>query len=661
MKIHFLSTGSKFPYSYYLGVMTALKVYGNEVTLWITQKPKSKYFDLLKGKVKIEKIKEEFPNFCALKGKDKHFRTVTKFDYFIWQIVYNEGGAIMGLDSITLKKWDDLIGDKEMLAPQDDETNPESFSMHGVVVKKGSQIASIIISNAEKALLGIKYDGKYDHFDINRKLLWGGAGIIPYLNNVYKNMDKVAIADYGLLGGFKHDGSPFYIYEDTELLNPDARTIPLYATSSKKGFEQITPKYVEESNSLYARLVKKMLTEEEWKVEPEPQKKRIFRFHIPALVHLPVNRKYMACAFTMKIYKMCQMMMSLGHEVYLYGAEGSDAPCTEFIQTHTLADIRKEWGEGDNRFELGYDWKNKGFKHDINKEATLTTLKFYSNCIKEINYRKKPDDFLLIMQGVYQRPIDIGVKLQLTCEPGIGYRGSYARYRAFESAYIQNFTYGSKNPFKSVSGNFYDRVIPNYFDLNDFEFSKKKEDYYFFIGRLIIRKGLEIAHKTTKAIGAKLKIAGQGMRSWNDHKLVTEELTIEGDNLDFIGFVDVGQRKELMAKAKAVFVATTYLEPFGGTNVEAQLSGTPVITTNFGAFPETVEHGKTGFLCDTLQDFVDAAKNVDKLDPQYIRDRAIERYSMDNVKWQFQKWFNDLYNVWESIQDSGKRGWHRVE
>lgn len=661
MKIHFLSTGPKFPYSYYLGVMTALKVYGKEVTLWITEKPESEYFDALIGKVKIKEVEGVFPNFPALKGKDEHFKIVTKFDYFIWRIVQMYGGAIMGLDSITLKKWDDLIGDKEILVPRDDETNPESYSMHGVVVKRGSGIAPQIIKDAEKSLRGDKMVSYFPALDRDGKLLWGGAGIIPYLNNVYKNMDRVAVAEYGLLGGFRHNKTPFYIYQDTDLLNPDARTIPLYASSAKKGFEQITPRYIEQNNSLFSKLVQKTLTKKEWKLAQAKPEKRKFRFHIPALVHLPVNRKYMACAFTMKIYKMCQMLMSLGHEVYLYGAEDSNAPYTEFIQTHSLQDLRKEWGEGDNRFELGYDWKNKGFKHDINKKRTQTTFKFYLECIREINKRKKPDDFLLIMQGTYQKPISEGVKLFLTCEPGIGYRGSYTRYRAFESAYLQNFTYGSKDPFKSVNGNFYDRVIPNYFDLDDFKFSKKKKDYFFFIGRLITRKGVEIAHKATKAINAELKIAGQGMLSWNDHKLVTQEFTIEGKNLDFVGFVDVEQRKKLLAEAKAVFVPTFYLEPFGGTNVEAQLSGTPVITTNFGAFPETVEHGKTGFLCNTLQDFVDACKNVDKLDKQYIRDRAVEKYSMDNVKFQFQKWFNDLYNLYESAQNSSKRGWHRVE
>ena len=34
---------------------------------------------------------------------------------------------------------------------------------------------------------------------------------------------------------------------------------------------------------------------------------------------------------------------------------------------------------------------------------------------------------------------------------------------------------------------------------------------------------------------------------------------------------------------------------------------------------------------------------------------------MDNVKYEFEKWFKDLYNVYESATIPGKRGWSRVE
>jgi len=375
---------------------------------------------------------------------------------------------------------------------------------------------------------------------------------------------------------------------------------------------------------------------------------RKFRFHLLGLVHVPISEKYMACAFTQKILKLSKMLLSMGHEVYLYGSEGSDAPCTKFIQTHTLEDIRDAWGEGDNRFEIGYNWKEKGFKHDFNEARTPATLKFYANCTQEIIAVKEDDDFILLMQGMYHKPIADGVNLFLTCEPGIGYRGSYCRFRAFESAYLQNFTYGSEHPRQSINGNYYHRVIPNYFDPKNFEFSEKKEDYFLYIGRMIERKGVYTAVRTCEAIGAKLKLVGQ------------ETLPIKYDKAEFLGYADLEQRKPLMAKAKAVFVPTIYLEAFAGTHVEAMLSGTPVITTNFGVFPGTFIHGVHGFRCDTLNDFVEAAKNVHKLDPKVIRKYA-ERYLMDNVKLEFEKWFQDLYQVYLSARNPKVKGWHEIK
>ena len=48
------------------------------------------------------------------------------------------------------------------------------------------------------------------------------------------------------------------------------------------------------------------------------------RFHVVALPHTQTNMSHSACAFTMKILHFCQMMSSLGHEVFHYGVEGSE-------------------------------------------------------------------------------------------------------------------------------------------------------------------------------------------------------------------------------------------------------------------------------------------------------------------------------------------------
>ena len=352
---------------------------------------------------------------------------------------------------------------------------------------------------------------------------------------------------------------------------------------------------------------------------------------------------------------MCKMLMDMGHEVYLYASEGSTAPCTKLIVTHTLKDIRDSWGEGDNRFDIGYDWKANQFKHDFNlPQKAPATVKFYQNAITEINLNKKDDDFLLITQGTYQRPVDRGVGLYLTCESGIGYRGSYTRFRSWESSYIQNFTYGSENPRQSINGRYYDRVIPNYFDTKDFPFSIQKKDYFLFMGRMITRKGVFTAIETCEHIGVKLLLAGQ----------LSDEISLDTlkkyPHTVFVGYADAKSRAELMGGARAVFTPTIYLEPFCGVHAEAMLCGTPVLTTNFGVFPDTVIDGVNGFKCDTLNDFVVAAKKVSDLDPRVIRKTA-ERFTLGEVSKQYQKWFDDLHQLYLSAKDPKIKGWHYIE
>lgn len=404
--------------------------------------------------------------------------------------------------------------------------------------------------------------------------------------------------------------------------------------------------------------------------------KNKFRFHLVSLVHLPQSKTYMSCAFTQKNRKLAKMLTGLGHEVFFYGSEGSDVEeyCNSdnlhFVQTHMLSEIAEAWGDGDNRFEIGYDWRNTDFKHDFSSERKPITLKFYQRVTDYINNHKKDDDFFLNSMGYYYRPIQDKVGLFLSVESGIGYRGSmkpsdtFQNFRAFESAFIQNYTYGSENPFKDINGSYYDRVIPNYFDPDDFEFQDKKGDYYFFIGRMIKRKGIITAAKACEALGAKLIIAGQGASVRSNGHLIPNtdpDFDLPPSTWEYVGFVDVPARKKLMAGAIATFTPTEYQEIFGGTHIESMLHGTPPITTNFGVFPGTIPdviNGKLAFRCNTLNDFVQAAKNAKKVNHKQVRKYA-ERYLMDNVALDYNQFFEDLYHVYLSAKyPDTEKGWH---
>lgn len=371
-----------------------------------------------------------------------------------------------------------------------------------------------------------------------------------------------------------------------------------------------------------------------------------YRFHIPGLLHFPVSDKYLSCAFTQKIIKLSQMLISLGHEVYVYGAEGSNVQCAEFIQTHTLEEIKTHLGDGTDN-ELGWDYLGKGTTAEMElmlKSKPYLYGKYVMSVASEIRKRKKDDDFLLLPIAMPELAALVG--LRMTCESGIGYINSFTQFRAFESEFIKNYTYGAENGKHIIRPSHFDRVIPNYFDDKDFEFKKEKQDFLLFIGRVIYAKGITVAVKVADALNKKLIIAGQGVYSWDRERgrLTGKEFDVTSPNIEYVGFVNKEMRKRLLSDASMVLVPSLYVEPFGGVNVEAQLSGTPVLTTPFGAFPETVKEGITGFICHSNEEFIESAKKVNKLDPKKIRKHA-ERYLMDNVKGEYQKWFDDIYKA----------------
>jgi glycosyltransferase involved in cell wall biosynthesis len=407
-------------------------------------------------------------------------------------------------------------------------------------------------------------------------------------------------------------------------------------------------------------------------------------YHLLGLSHLPLSKEYASCAFTLKNIKMAKMLCDLNpnNVIYYYGAKTTNPKYNveeyvnsvnfHFIETHNCEDISKSFGSGCNLTEIGYDWSGKysgnggeDYRHDLNSAPTLATLKFYANAIEHISKVKKPDDYLLCTQGAFHRPIADAVKLFLTCEAGIGYRApGQGWYRCFESAYIQNYLYASESPFASLNGSFQDVVIGNYFDPDDVEFSAEKDDYFLFCARLIRRKGILEAYETSKAVGKKLIIAGQGGRIAEDGSLVSQyegEFRIPNDGTwEYVGFQSIEQRKKLMARARALFSVTIYIECFAGVHCEAMLSGTPVITSSWGVYGgDTFIDGVHGFKCRSLDDMVFAAQNCHKLDPYAIRKNA-ERYLMGNIQYEYERWFDDLYNVYLSTTGEGIKGWSKI-
>jgi glycosyltransferase involved in cell wall biosynthesis len=348
-------------------------------------------------------------------------------------------------------------------------------------------------------------------------------------------------------------------------------------------------------------------------------------------------------AFGTKVINMAKILKKLGHHVIFYGVEGSEVECDEFVQVSTMDVLRKTYGEWDNT--KIYPEKYGDFSHKT----------FNENCIREINQRKRVGDFLLLCHGTFHKQIADAVQIPSTIEIGIGHRSSFAEFRVFESQFQMNWTYGYEdchlNTFpipgnrNKGDGRFYDCVIPGFFDPDDFEYSEDKQDYFLYLGRVISKKGIFVAQKVCEELGKKLVVAGFGYtEKANAVDAKAFEDLLKLPSVEYVGFAGKEKRKQLMAHAKALFLPTLYLEPFGYVVIEANLSGTPVITTPFGAFCETVKDGYNGHKCWTHREFVDAARNIDKIKPKDCRKWAMQ-YTLDKAAPMYQRYFTRILNL----------------
>lgn len=386
-----------------------------------------------------------------------------------------------------------------------------------------------------------------------------------------------------------------------------------------------------------------VITSDEWewnaaaiRQKPKYKMQDKYRIHLLGFPNYRIGwEKAPNNPFNTKLIYLAKMMKELGHEVICYGVDGSDTPYMDkFVPVVSSITFEKQYGK-----------RNPHALDNLHEEAGPAYDEFNNNAIREIdkNIKDPGKEFLINFLGYVHKPITDIYNEKLICvEPGIGHNGSYLQNRIFESYAWQNHVYGKEcQPRQSYFPNNYDTVIPAYFDPNDYPFVKDKSDYYVYIGRIIWGKGVSIAVELTRQLGAKLIVIGGG----KVRDVLNPEYNLSLDHVTEVGVLSMKDKVKYISNARGLIYFSLYVEPFGHAPIEAMMCGTPVITSDFGAFTETNIHGLTGYRTNTFNELYWAARNLDKLDPAKIRQYAVDNYGLDRIKDKFQEHFKKLHGL----------------
>lgn len=174
-------------------------------------------------------------------------------------------------------------------------------------------------------------------------------------------------------------------------------------------------------------------------------------------------------------------------------------------------------------------------------------------------------------------------------------------------------------------------TIYNGVDPRDFPLSFDREDYLLFLGRFHPVKGPDLAIEVAERLDLPLIIAAPGPP---DDQEAWFNATIKprlGGKIEWIGPVEGEQRARLYGRARATLIPIRWEEPFGLVIAESMACGTPPIAMRRGAAPEIIADGKTGFLCESLDDMAEAVERCASIDPRECRRRVEECFSVDRM------------------------------
>jgi glycosyltransferase involved in cell wall biosynthesis len=178
----------------------------------------------------------------------------------------------------------------------------------------------------------------------------------------------------------------------------------------------------------------------------------------------------------------------------------------------------------------------------------------------------------------------------------------------------------------TIPGLHYAGNVYNGLNMDHYPFSEKHKGYLLYVGRISAEKGVHHAIEVAMELHLDLIIAAKLEKV--DAPYFDEYIgPYLSEKIRWIGEVDEKERNKLMSEAMCFMHPVIFREPFGLTLIEAMACGCPAVAFNRGSIPEIIDHGKTGFVVNGVEEMIEAVEKIGTIKREDCRKHALENFN----------------------------------
>jgi glycosyltransferase involved in cell wall biosynthesis len=201
-------------------------------------------------------------------------------------------------------------------------------------------------------------------------------------------------------------------------------------------------------------------------------------------------------------------------------------------------------------------------------------------------------------------------------------------FRAFPQMKLVSISDSQRNPVPDAN---FVGTIHHGMPRNMIRFGNGDGGYLAFIGRISPEKRPDRAIEIAKRAGLPLKIAAKVDHLDEVYFRREIEPLLDHPLIDFVGEIGDDRKSDFLGGALALLFPVDWPEPFGLVMIEAVAAGTPVIAWRNGSTPEVIDHGRSGFLVESISEAIAAVRAARRLPRAEVRACFEQRFTAERM------------------------------